>query len=412
MPMTRDSELVIIESDEGVLVLTSSEVEDIPHVDQRSSRALSPAALARASSALGAIGQFQASAGRWVKLDQESARWLKDLAQHNSRVTGVIRGPHGRIAKHMKFEHAGLLTPAAPGLLAAMVAQQALQAALDDITTYLESIDEKLNELLQQRKVESLGQLGGVSLIIDEADRIREQTGTVSTVTWSKVQANTLALQSMHAEALAQLNALLERVRSKAHDVDALAAVLTEVREDAAFWLGILGRTMALQERQYLLELARVEASEPATLDDHREGIRLARTDRAGRIERGLEAIVRGLNEASTLSNVQRLANPFSAQRVTSASNQIVSAIAEFSHHTDLDVASELLESTRWGEAARALFDDASHSVKETGAGVLGGARSLAKRAQERRERAVLSKADRILEKRRDTEDEGPASES
>lgn len=81
-------------------------------------------------------------------------------------------------------------------VLATMATQYALEAALDEITAYLEVIDAKLDQLLKQRKTETLGQLGGIAMAIEEANAIYNETDGVSLVTWSKVQ---FALQTMQA---------------------------------------------------------------------------------------------------------------------------------------------------------------------------------------------------------------------
>lgn len=174
-----------------------------------------------------------AQSGRWVKLDRQSHEAVKaaQKAGMGKVLSGVLRGDKGRIIKHLKFEDlakGAALTPAAPAVMGAMATQYALEAALDDITAYLETIDLKLDQLLKQRKTETLGQIGGVSLAIDEAAAILDETGTVSPVTWSKVQATSLALQTMQAEAVAQLQAVAENVTTAGGDVDKAAKALEQ----------------------------------------------------------------------------------------------------------------------------------------------------------------------------------------
>lgn len=404
-----EGSIVMIESDDGVLLLgPESLLSALEADDQKAKRKVATQTLARAGEALGIGGQWQASSGRWLKLTAESSSYLKDNGV--ARVTsGVVRrkdlariGKGGEIARHLKFENLALLTPAAPAALAAIATQAALESALREITEYLAVIDVKLDQLLKQRKVEVLGQMGGVTLAIDEANSIYTHTGHVSAVTWSKVQANSLALQSMQAEAVAQLHALAEQVSDCLGSTDKAAKALHQAQKDAPFWLGILARTMALQDRQYVLELARVSEDTPADLELHRQGIHVARSERAHRISRSLDTINASVRKSAGMSNLDRVANPINAQEVTKRANQVNKSVSEFAEHAHLDLAvADHLDHTTWGRAAKGLFGEATSRVSSTQADVANRARAFSSRLQQRRENAVLAKAERVMEKRR-----------
>ncbi|MGC5076636.1 hypothetical protein [Agrococcus sp. DT81.2] len=399
--------LAVIESDDGFLLLGDDDAltqfETHASLD---SRRVKQQSLSLASKALGAVAHVQANSGRWVKLTEESAKLIKEhgpsLSKADKLMTGVVRGEAGKIVKHLRFENAALLTPAAPMMLASMMTQASLEAALDDIQEYLEVIDAKLDRLLKQRKIEALGQLGGVMLAIEEADTIYAHTGTVSGVTWSKVQANSLALQTMQAESIAQLTALADLVRERALDTDRSAAVLAEVDGEVSFWLGVLARTIALQDKQYVLELARIAATEPEQLDAHRAGLKLARRSRTDRIAQSLEAINASVRASSNLTNRDRVANPFSAQRVTERANGVNESITVFARHADLTLLQvEKVDRKTWGRAAKALIGEAADQVNSTSNDVATRARELGTGIQERGDDAVLRLAERAQQRRR-----------
>ena len=69
------------------------------------------------------------------------------------------------------------------------MAQLAMQQTMDEITDYLATIDEKVDDVLRAQKDAVLADMIGVDFVIEEAMTIREQVGRVSEVTWSKVQA-------------------------------------------------------------------------------------------------------------------------------------------------------------------------------------------------------------------------------
>lgn len=399
--MSDEATMAVIRTDDGVLLLGSENV--LAAFDNQpglSPRKMTSTTLARAGRALGAAEQIQANSGRWVKLTSESAAFLKK-AGVSDVTAGVVRAKNGQILKHLKFEHAALLTPAAPAALAAMATQASLEAALAEIKEYLAVIDAKLDRLLKQRKIETLGQLGGVTLALDEADSIYTATGVVSSVTWSKVQGNSLALQTMQAEAIAQLHALADDVKERAGDTDQSAKALELARNDAPFWLGVLARTLALQDRQYVLELARVADDEPTQLEAHRQGIRVARADRTTRIIQSLDAISASVRKSAELTNFARVANPFSSQAVTNHSNGVNQSVKEFAEHADLQLAGvDQLDQTRWGRAAKALVGDAALRVSSTSADVAGRAKALGTQIQDRRDEVLLAKAEKVKDKR------------
>lgn len=397
--------VAVYEADDGVLLFGSESA--LAQVDSQygaSARAIPSHKLARVAGHVGsAAGQVGAHSGRWLRLTKESAA---DLAQHTEKFsgTGVLRQDTGQIFKHLKFEDlskGGLLTPAAPAVLGALATQYALESALDDITAYLEIIDEKLDTLLRQRKIEALADLEGVSGEIEEAYLLLTETGRVSPVTWSKVQAISRDLKTMQSIALGQLDDLGEGLTSAAGDTDRTAKRLAQAREDAQFWLGVLARTLSLQDQQWLLELARVADDAPDELDAHRRGITVARGQRHARIAGRLGSMIRAVTAAATLSNAAKVANPVNAPRIVHRANGLSEDIATFAAHADLEVeGADDVTVTRWRQAARELAGDAMSAVSDAGSSVAGRARAASRAVEDRRDQRLLRKAAKIEEKR------------
>lgn len=400
--MTADQDtIVIVESDDGLLLLGSdkllSSYDDSPELNPQR---LKTQTLAGLGKILGASSGLQPTSGRWVKLTKESAEFARKAGKANP-TAGVLRRDNGQILKHLKFEKAALLTPAAPAVLSSLVTQVALEAALDEIGQYLATMDAKLEQLLKQRKVEVLGQLGGVAFAIDEAHTLHSQLGRVSRVTWSKVQSNSLALQTIQAEAVGQLDSLAESVKEQAGKTDKSAQALDSAQEDVPFWLGVLARSIALQDRQYVIELARVSEDEPEHLEAHRQGIRIARAERTRKIGRSLDGITTSVRDSGELSNLDRVANPFNAQRVDRGANSVNQSISHFAEHVDLElVMIDQLESTSWGDAAKGLLGDAGARAGSARANVTSRAKGLGAKLHDRRDDLLLAKANKVQEKR------------
>ncbi len=352
----------------------------------------------------GGASKLMEQGGRWVKLTADSAKDARAVGGVDKLTSGVLRGDKGQILKHLNFENLGrgaVLTPAAPAVLGAMATQYALEAALDDITAYLETIDRKLDQLLRQRKTETLGEIGGVTLAIDEAAAIYSHTGVVSGVTWSKVEGLAFTLQRMQWEAVEQLHEVAKNVQSAAGDADKSAKALAQAQEDAEFWLGVLARAIALQDRYYVLELARVAAEDVMQLETHRQGIAVARADRVRRITHGLQAVSGAVISAAALSNAAKVANPIAAPKVARHANGLSVGMSSFAEHANLELGVlGVVDETRWARAARELAGEASSAVVAGGSGAAARARAAGQALAQRRDEKVLRRARKIEERR------------
>ena len=161
------------------------------------------------------------------------------------------------------------------------MAQLAMQQTMDEITDYLATIDEKLDDVLRAQKDAVLADMIGVDLVIEEAMTIREQVGRVSEVTWSKVQATSTTIARTQAYALRQLDALAEKLERKTKIGD-LAEAAKEAEAKVQEWLAVLARCFQLQDAIAVLELDRVLDAAPDELDRHRLALRTAARQPAG----------------------------------------------------------------------------------------------------------------------------------
>lgn len=404
MPEKPDTALVH-PTDDGVLVLGSeSALSAFDEVSPRPTRSMTPKLLSTVSTLVGGASAVQAGSGRYIKLDAETADFIKRNGVSLDKLTsGVIRGKDiaggsgGAIAKHLRFEQVALVTPAGGAALAAAGTKMAIEKMLEEIQDYLEVIDAKLDMLLEQHRTGALGRLGGVALTIDEATALHEQTGTVSGVTWSKVQANAIHLSTLQVEAVEQLRAISRQVHRHQGDPDKTAALFPTLQDDVSFWLGIIAQVIRLEERQALLELARVEEAEPDQLEDHRIGISRARTDRETRLADALREILASTALAVELSNAQRVVNPLTAPRAVRGVNSVRDEVVMFAERIDVPLGEVgASEERSWTESVRGLAKDSASAVDAVRTKGVSGAKGLADRLQERRERSILAKAERI----------------
>ena len=241
-------------------------------------------ALSALASATKAGADIASNSGRWVKLTKESAQNLKRLGLTPTKTQGVshaMLGQRGSIKKWLQIETPGakLTSPEMLAGAAGIMAQMAMQQAIDEIIDYLARIDAKLDDVLRAQTNQVLAHLDGVDLAIRDAMSVREAVGLVSEVTWSKVQNSAQTIHEVEGYALRQLGDLADRIEQK-RSVSSLVETAKEAEGEVQKWLVVLARCFELHDAVAVLELDRVLNASPDELDRHRRGLKSARQDR------------------------------------------------------------------------------------------------------------------------------------
>lgn len=347
-------------------------------------------------------------------MTKESAQAAKKYGLMKNSTTGlrmgVVTKPGGRIMRLVQFERgpgALLTNPAILAGAAGIMAQLAMQRTMDEITDYLATIDEKLDDVLRAQEDAVLADMIGAGLDIDEAMTIREHAGRVNEVTWSKVQATPTTITRTQAYALGQLDALAEKMEAKAKIGD-LAQIAQEAESKAQRWLAVLARCFQLQDAIAVLELDRVLDMAPDDLDGHRLGLKDSRRKRLDEISRSTERLMARMDAAAGTANTKVLLHPATSPAVVQSREHVASAVADFHGRLGIESGRPSLEARRWVEAASEVRD----KVLETGAERVDASRRLGNEAldQARSVQGRLSGglAERAL-RRRGGEDEEPS---
>jgi hypothetical protein len=379
-----DNEIQLISDGDGLTAIGSeTDVERFLVSEGLSSK---DAGLQRLKSVAG-TGALVAQAGSdiaaesacWVKLTRESAQVVKKYGLRESSKTGlstgVVKGPKGQVRGFVEFASGPrslLGNPAVLARAAGIMAQLAMQQTMDEITDYLATIDEKVDDVLRGQEDAALADMIGAELVIEEAMTIREQVGRVSEITWSKVQATPGTIARTQVYALRRLDALAEKAESKAKIGD-LAEVAREVESKAQEWLAVLARCFQLQDAIAVLELDRVLDAAPEELDRHRLGIRIARQNRLDLISRSTERLVSRMNAAAEAANAKVLLHPTKSPAVVQSSNRVVTDVHDFHGRLGIESGRRPSETRRWVVAAAEVRDKAL----ETGAKGVGAVRIL-----------------------------------
>ncbi|MFC5805829.1 hypothetical protein [Streptomyces formicae] len=411
-----DNEIQLISDGDGLTVIGSeTDVERFLVSEGLSSKDLG---LRRLKSVAG-TGALVAQAGSdiaaesacWVKLTRESAQVVKKYGLRESSETGlstgVVKGPMGQIRGFVEFASGPrslLGNPAVLAHAAGIMAQLAMQQTMDEITDYLATIDEKVDDVLRAQVDAALSDMIGAELVIEEAMTIREQVGRVSEITWSKVQATPGTIAATQVYALRRLDALAEKMERKAKIGD-LAEAAKEAESKAQEWLAVLARCFQLQDAIAVLELDRVLDAAPEELDRHRLGIRIARQNRLDLISRSTERLVARMNGAAGAANAKVLLHPTKSPAVVQSSNHVVGGVHDFQGRLGIESGRRPSETRGWAAAAAEVRDKAL----ETGAKGVGAARNLGNETLDRASsvKGKLSSgiAERARRRRRDEEE-------
>lgn len=341
--------------------------------------------------------EISANAGRWVKLTKESAQAVERHGLRQSLKsglsTGVLKGDKGRIKGYVEFVRGPGTLLSNPAVLAgagSIMAQLAMQQAMDEITDYLATIDEKVDAILRAQKDTVFARMIGAGLVIDEAMTLRKHRGRVDEITWSKVQVVPATIAETQAYALRQLDAIAEKLESKTK-MDDLAKAIKDAEPKVREWLAVLARCFQLQDGLAVLELDRVLDASPEELDGHRLGLREAREDRVALITRSTDLLIQRMAVAARKANAKVLLHPSDARSIVTSSNQVNLKVADFRDLLGIDYGRTEIEARRWREAVGDVRDRALEtagegvgSVRRGGARAAGQAKSSAEQVKER----------------------------
>lgn len=319
-------------------------------------------ALRAGASVAQAGSEIAQQSGRWMKLTADSATKLKDVGLTPTKTPGVshaMLGPRGSIKGWLQIETgpgAMLTNPAMLSGVAGIMAQQAMQQSMAEITEYLKVIDEKLDDVLRAQTNQVLARMDGVDLAIKEAMSVRASVGRVSEVTWSKVQNSAQTIHETQGYALRQLADLADKLDKKSK-VGELAKIAKDAEAEVEKWLTVLARCFQLHDAVAVLELDRVLDASPDELDRHRLGLRAARQDRLELICASTELLLTHMLEAARTANSKVLFNPTQSPAIVRSGNHVAIEVREFNELLGIESGSASSEAKPWKEAATESWD-------------------------------------------------------
>jgi hypothetical protein len=279
--------------------------------------------------------EIAANSGRWIKLTEESAQLVKENGLMPSKTPGqshLMVGIPGKVQNWLQTEQdlGSLLTnPAALSGVAGIMTQVAAQQTMAEITAYLAKIDEKVDDVLRKQDDAVVAHMIGAGFSVDSAMTVREATGGVNEVTWSKVQATSETIGYTQGYALLQLKALAEEFEGKTN-VGGTAKTALKAESEVREWLAVLARCVQLQTALEVLELDRVFEVSPEKLEDHRRGLREARQEQLELISQHTEHLLDRIDAAVGMANAKVLRSLTKSLAVVESGNHLAAGVNDF----------------------------------------------------------------------------------
>lgn len=411
--MSNSGEIQIISDGDGMAVMGKPELvaafladvevgesADIPK--GRMSSLLS--SLATGSEVASAVAE---NSGKWLKLDDASAQALKkygqSFSQKNGLMYGVVRGEKGQIAKHLQFvpSASSLISPAMLTGVAGIMAQVAMEQQMSEITGYLQSIDKKLDAILQDIKDSLLAELEGIDATIDEAMNLRESIGRVTDVSWSNIQGSGRAIARIQSKVLRRLRNLADSLDIEASVGDRLK-VIQEAEIELTSMLGALAETIRLQDAFNILALDRVMDIEPEDLETHRQVLQRTRDERLGKISEVTSSLLERIQQAGVVTNSQRIRSAIKAEKLLTRSNDAASGLVTAQKALGISTEVRALEGQSWWGAVRGVRDDTVDAAKQRADDIRAFGERVSDDVMERR----IERAEKKLERLRGSQEE------
>lgn len=338
-----------------------------------------------------AASEISANSARWLKLTPESAHLHKKYKLMETKTPGVSHamvGKPGSIQKWLQVEEGSgslLTNPAVLSGAAGIMAQVAMQQAMADITSYLETIDEKVDDVLRKQDDAVVAEMIGTGHTIERAMTIREETGGVSQTLWSTVDQAHNTIRSTQAYALKQLDDIAGKLEST--KVGGLAKTARHAESEVPKWLAVLARCFQLQDAIDVLELDRALGESPGKLAAYRRGLKRDRQNRRDLISGHTEHLLARMGAAVGTANAKRFFHLTPSEAVVHSSNHVAAGVHDFHGRLGIESGLQSWEARRLGDAAEmaanalAKTKEAAPIIGAVGvAAVIGGAKVLQER--------------------------------
>ncbi|WP_024476653.1 hypothetical protein [Arthrobacter sp. CAL618] len=288
------------------------------------------ATLDAVAAATGIAAVVTSMTGQTFTLTPESARLLARFKEYNpdGPLAGLIRGTKGQIVGNSKFEPA-LMNPTAMSNVAALSAAAALKAALADLEQLVEAMDIKIDRLLSDNRAHALGDVQGMTQVMEKAYSLYEATGRISETTWAQVSFHSTSLAQSSSYALNQLDLIADSLLT-GNATEKADAVKHASEAELRSWLVLLAACQVNQTRMDTLEIVHAAKSAPDDLQHHITAVERAAATRHQMAGLRLQKLNDAVTKVSDINDFSRVVSPLRSKSTLNAVETIHQTIGQF----------------------------------------------------------------------------------
>lgn len=316
----------------------------------------------KAAGAVQTASEAIANSGMYIKLTPEDAKRLKESGLLKSKnlpkgQSYVMFGEPGKVSSWVKADvgPGTLLTnPAVVSGVAGLMAQQALQSQLQQFHERFDSVENKLDVMIQGRKTDQLAQLAAMVEVVQDAKiKSEANSGLVNQTLWSTIDSERKAIAVARHTAIGELEALADKAEQFLSDKDIkkLSKEGPNLVEKVALNLAVLGKCLELDYEVGILELATVDYSVPQEANNHRSGIeQVLEKNRRETIFKASKAVER-IEATSAIAYSQLILHYRESTRAIDALNGVNNNLSQFKSAFDEFAEGEELVALPWNKA-------------------------------------------------------------
>lgn len=333
---------------------------------------------------------------RWVRMTSESYGRMQELGgfqlSADGLISGVLRGGKGRIDSILKFDLAGGTNPAMLAQTAALAQTMALRHAIDQLESLVETMDVKLDLLLEDNRNAAIGDVQGLTHVLSRAYAIYEKSGRISETVWSQIVGHASALAQAEAKARSHIESVTASIGAQTFGERA-DAIHRAADGEIQHWLVILASVDVNQQRLDVLELAHLRERDEGAVFAHAEEARTSLQKRRWMLTETVQRLSDALTAAADVSDAHRVRNPLRSRELIQKAEHSLNLVSAFAEVARVDVMAGEVERETW---RKSVADLAKGTASEARAVVV----AVPKEITRRREETLIRKVSKIEERR------------
>ena len=312
--------------------------------------------LGTAAGVMKGISDMAVNSCRYLKVDKETAQLIKKHGLMETKTPGIsyaMLGKPGAVSKWVNVETgpgALVSNPAVLSGIAGIMAQVAVQQAMSEITDYLATIDEKVDDILRKMDDVAVAQLVGLGNAIERAMTIRGETGGVDEGLWSTVDQAHQIIGTTQSYALDQLTAIAKKLDYA--KVGGLSKAVNQAESEIPRWLAVLARSFQLEGATNVLELDMKLAETPEGVVAYRRGMAKAVNARRESVSGHITDLLDRMDVAVGRANAKIVWNRDKSMEIVESANHLATRIHDFAGLLRIESDPRSWEGRRLGFAA------------------------------------------------------------